>query len=219
MKAIVLKIGLRFDRLVLAEKLGGSGEATLWRALCDCGTECVVSQRRVRRKTALPGSKSCGCFRRSEAFATAISAHHVKHGHRRHGDRGRSPTWITWTSMIQRCTNPKNDSYYRYGGRGIRVCDRWRESFENFLADMGPRPAGTTLDRRDNDGNYESSNCRWASARQQIVSRTTTILTPDLVQEIRGRREHGESAASIAARIGIRTAHARAVIAGRAWRD
>lgn len=220
MKAITLVVGMRFDRLLLLESIDGFGEATRWRARCDCGSECIVSQRRLRRTTTLQGAKSCGCFRRSLEFGNAIAASKTRHGHRRHTRNGRSPTWLTWTSMIQRCENPSHKSYVRYGGRGIGVCVRWRESFESFLKDMGERPNGRTLDRFPNsNGNYEPGNCRWATTLEQAANRTATILTFDLVQEIRGRHEHGESSMSIAKRLGIRPAHARDVIAGRAWRD
>lgn len=94
----------------------------------------------------------------------------VTHGHASGGKR--SPTWRAWRSMIQRCTYPSQQAYPRYGGRGIVVCDRWRHSFEAFLADMGEKPAGTTLGRMDNDGNYEPGNCRWETDEQQRANRS-----------------------------------------------
>jgi hypothetical protein len=79
--------------------------------------------------------------------------------------------------MIQRCTYPKHHSWNNYGGRGITVCERWLHSFENFLIDMGPRPKGTTLDRYpDNDGNYELTNCRWATASEQRANQRKSVV-------------------------------------------
>jgi hypothetical protein len=94
--------------------------------------------------------------------------HSVTHGASRGGHL--TPTYITWMSMLQRCEYPRHKSYTDYGGRGIRVCDRWHV-FENFLADMGEHPDGTTIDRKNPDGNYELENCRWATPLEQRHNR------------------------------------------------
>lgn len=85
------------------------------------------------------------------------------------------PTYTTWQAMKKRCYYTKHHSYKNYGGRGIVVCDRWKDSYENFLTDMGERPSGTTINRINNDGNYEPSNCEWATDKVQSLNKRKQV--------------------------------------------
>ena len=97
----------------------------------------------------------------------------VRHGHNRIGKR--TGTYLSWDTMIQRCSNPKNTNFPNYGGRGITVCERWR-SFENFLADMGERPTGLTIERNNTNGNYEPGNCSWVTRKQQLNNQRRNVI-------------------------------------------
>lgn len=123
---------------------------------CECGNEKVVKSIILRRQI----SRSCGCL----LVETTIKRS-TKHGHSPMYGKI-SPTYHTWSGMKARCTNPKNNHFQRYGARGIHFCERWM-TFENFLADMGEKPEGCSLDRIDNNRGYEPGNCRWATHTQQ----------------------------------------------------
>jgi hypothetical protein len=132
-------------------------------AKCDCGNKVIVYENKLR--TGM--TRSCSCYR-TEKSTERLLGFNTKHGHTWKG--GSSPTYLSWQGMVARCTNPSSPAWKWYGGRGIRVCRRWR-SFENFLADMGERPHGLTLERRNNDGGYKPSNCCWATRSQQARNR------------------------------------------------
>ena len=150
--------GKRFGRLtVLSLSHVTSRRERYWLCLCDCGSEHVVSRGNLVNSQIM----SCGCLRSELA-----RSHLVTHGHARQQTSGVKRTYRIWKAMRKRCLNPNASNYARYGGRGIEVCERWSR-YQNFLADMGESPDGRSIDRINNDGNYEPGNCRWATASEQ----------------------------------------------------
>ena len=131
---------------------------------CVCGVEKHVDTYTLRKGT----STSCGCKRLTPERATAQAT--------RHGHGKGTPTYTSWVNMVRRCTDPKDVGYEKYGGAGITVCKRWL-TFENFLADMGERPDGMTLDRKNGSKGYSKGNCRWATPVEQAANRTSSLLT------------------------------------------
>lgn len=163
-----LPVGSRYGRLVVVELLlerSRSGQRR-YLCVCDCGEQVAVLSDDLKRGR----TQSCGCLQRENTSRkTSVPR---KHGHG--SPAALSPTYQSWRSMKARCFNRGcGKSWSHYGGRGITVCARWLGpyGFENFLADMGARPKGTTLDRLDVDGNYEPRNCRWATAVEQRHNR------------------------------------------------
>lgn len=163
--------GMVFGRLTVSHQIAKDGRSGVrWMCACECGGEKITYANRLRRGLV----KSCGCLAKEQW--EKVKEDRVLHGHTigKH-----SPTYMTWRAMISRCTYEKSDSYKYYGAVGITVCSDWM-SFESFIRDMGERPAGMTLDRKDGSKGYSKDNCKWSSKKDQSRNRKSNhlIVTP-----------------------------------------
>lgn len=164
----------KFGRLtVLGEAPHRSADGrVVWQLRCDCGTEFERTAKVVKNGN----TKSCGCLARE--MTAARNRANALHG------MSNTSTFTVWTNMKDRCLNPNHKSFNRYGGRGITICQRWLDSFQNFLDDMGTMPIGMSLDRKDVNGNYEPSNCRWATSEEQANNKAN-----NRVLEFKGKKQ------------------------------
>lgn len=158
-KSPIEMVGRKFARLTVIKEAGRNKHRRItWLCECECGREVVVLGSHLRNGN----TKSCGCY-------------HPDHKREPHG-KCRTDEYIVWRGMKERCNNKNNSHYKDYGGRGIQVCDRWINSFSNFLSDMGKRPSSKhTLDRVDVNGNYEPSNCRWSTVEEQSSNKRNSV--------------------------------------------
>ena len=153
--------GQRFTRwTVISKNLERSVYEAYWNCICDCGNIGIIRGSSLRQKQ----SQSCGCLS-SDVTTKRITKHNMYY----------TRIYSIYTSMKQRCLNKNHEAYNQYGGRGIKICDRWLQSFENFYADMGDLPTNKhQIDRINNDGNYEPGNCRWATVAENSRNKKTT---------------------------------------------
>jgi hypothetical protein len=190
--------GQRFGRVVAIEPTGEKRwRVSMWRYVCDCGVEKIAAVNSLMSGNI----KSCGCLQKELASKAQL----------KHGMYG-TPEYLSWGSMIQRCTNPKNNNFKNYGGRGISVCKSWRDSFESFFQDMGRRPTDTSLDRIDVNGNYEPENCRWSTALCQARNKQNTITTFTEAEKVRELYLSGTTPSQITAILGLSRGSVNGVI-------
>ena len=150
--------GSKFGRLTVIERAANGSKGSRWRCVCDCGGERIVAASNLRTGSV----KSCGCWRRER------SRKNRTHGESGSGTTIKSKEYRAWNGARNRCNNPRDRNFKNYGGRGVKFL---YASFEAFLADLGRSTPGTTLDRIDNDGNYEPGNCRWATIEEQNANK------------------------------------------------
>ena len=207
-------IGEKYERLtVIAEGPRHQGRST-WVCRCDCGEEVTVRVGAIRSGN----SKSCGCLQKETASAYCRSSPIRKRRESDPASKIHHPLYATWQGMIRRCYLPSEPSYKRYGARGIAVCDRWRNDFWAFANDMGARPEGHSIDRIDNDGNYEPSNCRWATPVEQTRNRRCNVLDESDVSFIRTLLSFGMTPTSIGNEYGLGASRISHIKHNHSWR-
>jgi hypothetical protein len=194
--------GQKFGRLTVIEKAFKKNRTYFWWCLCECGNKKTVEGNKLKSKH----TQSCGCFRKEFK---------IKHGYYKH------PLYGKWIHMIERCYDKNQDSFKNYGGRGIKIYDEWKNNIEifiNWCLNNGWEP-GLEIDRIDNNGNYEPSNCRFVTTKLNSRNRRSVILNESIVKDIKIRIKNGERNVDIANHYKISPHHVKDIKTKKSWTD
>ena len=202
------EIGDKFGRLTLLRRFKDeSVKRFFWECACGCGVKTIVRVDMLKNGN----TKSCGCLQKDMQREACLERNST------HGMYG-SSTYVSWIEMHTRCYNKKRNSYRHYGGRGIKMCLEWKASFLSFLRDMGERPSkGHSIDRIDVNGDYEPSNCRWASRTQQARNTRKTRITEAIADGMRELKAAGATLAQISEFYTTPKNIIGHVLSGRGW--
>lgn len=209
--------GRRYGRLLVLSMVYEAGKDAKARCACDCGAEKTVTAYNLNSGN----TESCGCLARertAERNRALLRGSAMGKANRTHG-YSRTPTYASWCDARKRCYSPQNKRFSEYGGRGIGMCDAWRDSFESFLRDMGERPKGMTLERLDVDKWYEPGNCTWATAAQQAQNTRANVADWDSVRAMRKRRAEGATYQQLASDFGMSYNNVRLICRGESWKE
>lgn len=208
--------GERFGRLTITDRAPTKGGRTMWNYVCDCGSAGSTASYYL----TTGGTTSCGCYHRE--VVGEIGKANATHGATR--GRDRTPTYSSWRSMRERVLSETHHAQERYSGKGVEICDRWIHGedgltgFECFLADMGPRPKGHSIDRIDTNGHYEPSNCRWATPALQARNAVDNKMSGLDVGVLRSMAANDNaSLAELSVKFGISKQHVWKIKTGRRW--
>lgn len=197
-------VGQRFKRLTVLELAGtDKSRNRKWLCQCDCGEQKVILGIHLKSEN----TQSCGCLSRESS-----SMRNLTHG------QSRKTTYRIWDAMRRRCSDPNNPGYKWYGAKGIRVCDKWQK-FAGFFEDMGVRPPGLTIERRDSHGNYEKDNCEWATVTKNLRNRSCVKLSMKIAREIRKAGEVIHNNAEIGRMFGVGRELVRKVLCHDSWQE
>jgi len=197
--------GKRFGRLIGVRISGiDSRKQARWIFGCDCGNKLEALGSSVRRGV----TRSCGCLR-VESNLTRLQTHGMRD----------SDEYAVWCGMKARCYNKNNPRFKHYGGRGITVCDEWRDSFQAFYRDMGSCPPGLTIERKNNDLGYSKGNCIWGTDTEQGRNTRRVVMSIELAREARAVRALGGNITAWARMRGVSQSAAQCAATERTWRE